>query len=194
MDVLLATPRSRRRRLLSKLSALALALILIGLLFALGLIAGQARLEGHANMVRALLAGLNASLLPFVFGCLALLFSQLSTSRAVAAGGSSGLLVLSVLLDSTGRLLHGSWVQYLSPFYYYNLNRPLVPSFPDQPLAAVLLASLALLCVGASLLLFARRDICGVAFSVPVPAVGGKPSPPPTLPQARPASSTRSLP
>jgi len=165
MDVLLATPRSRTRLLLSKLSALLIALILIGLLVALGLIAGQARLEGHANVVRALLAGLNLSLLAFFFGCLALLFSQFTTSRAVAAGWVSGLLVLSVLLDSTGRLLHGSWVQYLSPFYYYNLNRPLIPSFPDQPLAAVLLASLAVLCAGASLLLFARRDIGGLAFS-----------------------------
>jgi ABC-2 type transport system permease protein len=165
MDVLLATPWARTRLLLSKLCALLLALILIGLLLALGLIAGQARLEGHANVVRALLVGLNASLLTFFFGCLALLFSQFTTSRAVAAGWTSGLLVLSVLLDSTGRLLHGSWVQYLSPFYYYNLNRPLIPSFPDQPLAAVLLASLAVLCVGASLLLFARRDIGGVAFS-----------------------------
>ncbi len=165
MDVLLATPQSRMRLLLSKLSALLIALILIGLLLALGLIAGQVRLEGHANVVRALLVGLNASLLAFFFGCLALLFSQFTISRAVAAGWVSGLLVLSVLLDSTGRLLHGSWVQYLSPFYYYNLNRPLIPSFPDQPLAAVLLASLAVLCVGASLLLFAKRDIGGVAFS-----------------------------
>ncbi len=165
MEVLLATPRSRTRLLLSKLSALLIALILIVLLFALGLIAGQARLEGHADVVRALLAGLNLSLLAFFFGCLALLVSQFTTSRAVAAGWVSGLLVLSVLLDSTGRLLNGSWVQYLSPFYYYNLNRPLIPSFPDQPLAAVLLASLAVLCAGASLLLFARRDIGGLAFS-----------------------------
>src|ERR1700682_833825 len=68
MDVLLATPQSRTRLLLSKLSALLIALILIGLLFALGLIAGQARLEGHADVVRALLAGLNVCLLAFFFG------------------------------------------------------------------------------------------------------------------------------
>jgi ABC-2 type transport system permease protein len=193
MEVLLATPRSRTRLLLSKLSALVLALILIALLFALGLIAGQAHLEGHANVVRALLAGLNTSLLAFFFGCLALLFSQLSTSRAVAAGWTSGLLLLSVLLDSTGRLLHGSWVQYLSPFYYYNLNRPLIPSFPDQPLAAVLLASLAVLCAGASLLLFARRDIGGVAFSWLGRQEGGTHNVAASLSQAERALSTRNV-
>jgi ABC-2 type transport system permease protein len=165
IEVLLATPQSRTRLLLSKLSALMLALVLIGLLLALGLIAGQTRLEGHADVVRALLAGLNVSLLAFFFGCLALLFSQFATSRAVAAGWVSGLLLLSVLLDSTGRLLNGSWAQYLSPLYYYNLNRPLIPSFPDQPLAAVLLASLAVLWAGVSLVLFVRRDIGGTAFS-----------------------------
>ena len=193
MDVLLATPRSRTRLLLSKLSALLLALILIGLLLALGLIVGQARLEGHADVVRALLVGLNASLLAFFFGCLALLFSQFVTSRAVAAGWTSGLLVLSVLLDSTGRELSGSWVQSLSPFYYYNLNRPLIPSFPDQPLAAVPLAGLAVLCVGASLLLFARRDIGGMAFSWPGKHEPGNHYTASSLSQAERALSTRNV-
>src|SRR5439155_13389035 len=115
--------------------------------------------------VRALLAGLNLSVLSFFFSMVALLISQFTTSRGAAAGWTSGLLLLALLLDTTGRLVNGSWVQYLSPFYYYNLNRPLIPSFPDQPLAAVLLASLAVLCAGASLTLFARRDIGGLAFS-----------------------------
>ncbi len=165
MDVLLATPRSRVRLLLARLAALLSALILIGLLFALGLLAGQAKLEGHVTVVRTLLVGLNLSLLAFFFGSLALLFSQFTLSRAVAAGWAGALLVFTMLLDSTGRVLNGSWIQYLSPFYYYNLNRPLIPSFPDQPMAAVLLASLSLLCIGASLLICVRRDIGGLAFS-----------------------------
>lgn len=193
MDVLLATPQSRARLLFSKLSALLSALILIGLLVALGLIVGQARLEGHANVVSALLTGLNLSILAFFFGCLALLFSQLSTSRAVSAGWVSGLLLLSMLLDSTGRLLHGSWVQYLSPFYYYNLNRPLIPSFPDQPLAAVLLVSLAVLCAGASLILFASRDIGGVAFSRLGQQEGGTHDATSSLRQAERAFATHSV-
>jgi len=164
MEVLLATPQSRTRLLLEKIGALLLALILIAVLFALGLVAGEARLEGHADVVRALLAGLNLSLLAFFFGMVALLLSQFTTSRAAAAGWTSGLLLLAMLLDSTGRLFNGSWVQYLSPFYYYNLNRPLIPSFPDQPLAALLLLGLSLLCAGTSLVLFARRDIGRPAF------------------------------
>src|SRR5450759_1814152 len=95
----------------------------------------------------------------------ALLLSQLTTSRGTAAGWTSGLLLLSLLLDSTGRLVNGSWVQHLSPFYYYNLNRPLIASFPDQPLAVLLLLGLSVLCLGISLGLFTRRDIGRAAFS-----------------------------
>jgi ABC-2 type transport system permease protein len=158
MDVLLATPLPRARLLLSKIGALVIALILIAVLFALGTVAGETR-NGHADFVRALLAGLNLGLLAFLFGMVALLLSQFTTSRGAAAGWASGLLLLALLLDSTGRLVNGSWVQYLSPFYYYNLNRPLIASFPDQPLAALLLMGLSVLCAGMSLVLFARRDI-----------------------------------
>ena len=164
LDVLLATPQPRARLLLEKIIALFIACLLIALLFALGIVAGEARI-GHVDVVRALLAGLNLNLLAFCFGMVALLISQFTISRGAAAGGASGLLLLAVLLDMTGRLLNGSWVQYLSPFYYYNLNRPLIPGFPDHPVAALLPAGLAVLCAGASLVLFARRDIGGSAFS-----------------------------
>ncbi len=166
LDVLLATPQTRTRLLLSKVGALCIALILIAVLFALGTVAGEARLGGgHVNMLRALLAGLNLGSLAFFFGMVALLLSQLTTSRGAAAGWASGLLLLTLLLDSTGRLVNGSWVQHFSPFYYYNLNRPLIASFPDQPLAVLLLLGLSVLCLGISLVLFTRRDIGRAAFS-----------------------------
>src|SRR5437667_5449552 len=130
MDVLLATPEPRARLLLEKVGALAIALLVIAVLFALGVVGGEAGLGGHVDFVRALLAGLNLSLLAFFFGMVALLISQLTVSRRAAAGWASGLLILSVLLNMTGRELSGIWVQYLSPFYYYNLNRPLLPGFP----------------------------------------------------------------
>src|SRR5947208_9834943 len=58
-----------------------------------------------------------------------------------------------------GRELNGAWVQYLSPVYYYNLNRPLLAGFPDQPLAPLVPLGLAMLCLVGSVTLFARREI-----------------------------------
>ena len=192
IDVLLATPQSRMRLLLSKVGALLIALLLIAVLFALGTVAGEARL-GHVDVLRALLAGLNLSLLAFFFGMVALLISQFTTSRGAAAGWASGLLLLALLLDSTGRLVNGSWVQYLSPFYYYNLNRPLIPSFPDQPAGALLLLGLSLLCAGMSLVLFARRDIGRPAFSWQRKSANGNHQALRSLSQAERAVSTRGV-
>ena len=159
MDVLLATPEPRARLLLEKVGALFLALLVIAVLFALGVVGGEARLGGHVDFVRALLAGLNLSLLAFFFGMVALLISQVTVSRRAAAGWAGGLLILFVLLDMAGRELSGTWVQYLSPLYYYNLNRPLLASFPDQPLAALVPLGLTMLCLVGSVILFARRDM-----------------------------------
>src|SRR6266702_8276145 len=57
MDVLLGTPQPRTRLLLEKIGALVLALLLIAVLFALGAVAGEARIEQHADLVGALWAG-----------------------------------------------------------------------------------------------------------------------------------------
>jgi len=193
LDVLLAMPQPRTRLLLEKVSALCIALLLIAVLFALGAVAGEARFGGHVDVVRALLAGLNLSLLAFFFCSLALLLSQFTTSRGVAAGWTSGLLLLALLLDITGRLVNGSWVQYLSPFYYYNLNRPLIPSFHDQPVVALLLLGLSVLCVGASLILFARRDIGRPAFAWQRKQTNGQQQALRSLSRAERAASTRSI-
>jgi ABC-2 type transport system permease protein len=160
MDVLLATSQSRTRLLLQKAGALAIALLVIAVLFAVGIVAGEATLGGgHVNVVRALLAGLNLVNLTFFFGMVALLISQFTISRRAAAGLASGLLILFVLMNMVEREMSGAWVQYLSPVYYYNLNRPLLTSFPDQPLAVLVPLGLSVLCLVGSALLFARRDI-----------------------------------
>jgi len=165
LDVLLATPQPRTRVILEKLFALVIALLLIALLIALGTIAGEARTDTQVNFGRALLTALNVSLLAFFFAMVSLLISQFTSSRGAAVGLASGLMILAVLLDGTGRTVSGTWVQYLSPFYYYNLNRPLIPSFNDAPAGALLLLSLSLLFAGISVVLFARRDSGRPAFA-----------------------------
>ena len=160
MDVLLATSQSRTRLLLEKVGALAGALLVIAVFYTIGVVAGEVALGGgHVNVVRALLAGLNLVNLAFFFGMVALLISQFTVSHRASAGLASGLLILFVLLNMAGRELHGLWVQYLSPVYYYNLNRPLLAGFPDQPLAALVPLGLSVLCLVGSVILFARRDM-----------------------------------
>jgi ABC-2 type transport system permease protein len=166
----------------------------IAVLFALGVVGGEAALGGgHVDFVRALLAGLNLSGLAFFFGMLALLISQLTASRRAAAGWASGLLILFALLEMTGREISGSWLPYLSPFYYYNLNRPLLRGFPDQPLAALFLLGLSLLCLLGSLVLFARRDIGRSAFESKRERVSGTEPAQRSLSRAEREVSTRAV-
>ncbi len=73
MDVLLTASQSRTRLLLEKVGALFLALLVIAVLFALGVVGGEAGLHVHIDFVSALLAGLNLSGLAFFFGMVALL-------------------------------------------------------------------------------------------------------------------------
>jgi len=193
MDVLLGTPQPRTRLLLEKIGALVLALLLIAVLFALGAVAGEARIEQHADLVGALLAGLNLSLLAYFFGMVALLLSQFTISRGAAAGGASGLLLLALLLNIAGREVSGSWLQYLSPFYYYNLNRPLIPSFTDAPAGALVLLGLSLLLVASSMVLFARRDIGRAAFVWQRTSPNGKHQAERSLSRAEHAVSTRAV-
>jgi polyether ionophore transport system permease protein len=193
MDVLLAAPQARTRLLLEKIVALVLALLLIAVLFALGAVAGEARIEQHADLVRALLTGLNLSLFAFFFGMVALLLSQFTISRGAAAGGASGLLLLALLLNIAGREVSGSWLQYLSPFYYYNLNRPLIPSFTGAPAGALVLLGLSLLLVAISVVLFARRDIGRAAFVWQRKSANGKHQAERSLSRAEHAVSTRAV-
>ncbi len=193
MDVLLGTPQPRTRLLLEKIGALVLALLLIAVLFALGAVAGEARIEQHADLVGALLAGLNLSLLAYFFGMVALLLSQFTISRGAAAGGASGLLLLALLLNIAGREVNGSWLQYLSPFYYYNLNRPLIPSFTDAPAGALVLLGLSLLLVASSVVLFARRDIGRPAFVWQRTSANSKHQAERSLSRAEHAVSTRAV-
>ncbi len=193
MDVLLAAPQARTRLLLEKIGALVLALLLIAVIFALGAVAGEARIEQHADLVRALLTGLNLSLFAFFFGMVALLLSQFTISRGAAAGGASGLLLLALLLNIAGRAVNGSWLQYLSPFYYYNLNRPLIPSFTGVPAGALVLLGLSLLLAAISVVLFARRDIGRAAFVWQRTSANGKHQAERSLSRAEHAVSTRAV-
>lgn len=192
LDVLLATPQTRTRVLLEKIAALFLALLLIALLFTLCTIAGEASIH-HVDAIRALLTALNLSLLAFFFGMVSLLLSQFTVRGGIAAGGAGGLLLLALAFNATGNEIQGSWVQYLSPFYYYNLNRPLIASFHDQPGAALLLVALSALCIVGSLILFVRRDIGQPAWTWQRKAVDSHAQAIRSLRQAEQALSTRTV-
>ncbi|HVB23266.1 MAG TPA: ABC transporter permease subunit [Ktedonobacteraceae bacterium] len=171
LDVLLSLPRGRGRVALEKLAAVWTALLGMGLLIGLLTFAGGKSVSGNIGLSDALLFGLNIVLICGVFGSIALLISQFTQERGTASGITGGLLVIFIVLDMVHRVIPNTdWISRLSPVYYYNLSKPLVPAssygvpsstYGANPGAMLVLLALSILLSGAAIWLFARRDIGG---------------------------------
>jgi ABC-2 type transport system permease protein len=167
MDVLLSLPRPRLNVALEKLAAMWTALFVMGVLIGLLAYAGGAKFGGDFGLGGGLLYGLNLALICAVFGSLALLISQFTQERGPAAGWTAGLLVFFIVLDMVHRVVPNSeWISRLSPIYYYNLSKPLIPSYGTNASAMIFQLALAAFLGGAAIWLFVRRDVGG---TVPLP-------------------------
>jgi ABC-2 type transport system permease protein len=167
MDVLLSLPRPRLNVALEKLAAMWTALLAMGVLIGLLAFAGGAKLGGNFGLGGGLLFGLNLALICAVFGSLALLISQFTQERGPAAGWTAGLLLVFIVLDMVHRVVPNTeWISRLSPIYYYNLSKPLIPSYGVNAGAMVFQLALAAALGSAAIWLFVRRDIGG---TVPLP-------------------------
>ncbi len=162
MDVLLSLPRPRLRVALEKLAAMWTALLAMGVLIGLLAFAGGKKFGADFGVVDGLLFGLNLALISAVFGGVALLISQFTQERGPAAGVTAALLLVFIVLDMVHRVVPNSeWISRLSPVYYYNLSKPLVPGHGADAAGMVVQLALAALLSGAALWLFAHRDVGG---------------------------------
>jgi len=167
LDVLLSVPRPRVRVALEKLAAMWTALLAMGVLIGLLAFAGGQKFGGDFGIGDALLYGLNLALICAVIGALALLISQFTQEQGPAAGWTAALLLVFIVMDMIHRVIPSTeWISRLSPIYYYNLSKPLVPSYGVNVGAMLLLLALTLILSGAAVRLFVRRDVGG---TVPLP-------------------------
>ena len=179
LDVLLSAPRGRVRVALEKLAALWTALLIFGVIVGLLTYAGGAKLNGEITLGATLGFGINLALICAVFGSVGLFVSQFTQERRTASGLTAALLLVAIVVDMVHRVVAGTvWLSQLSPIYYYNLSKPLVPGFGVNLGAMAFLAALTAVFAAAGVWLFARRDVGGVVFQLP----------------SRRTSSTRALP
>jgi ABC-2 type transport system permease protein len=160
MDVLLSLPRPRLNVALEKLAAMWTALFAMGVLIGLLAFAGGKKFGGDFGLGDALLYGLNLALICAVFGGLALLISQFTQEHGTAAGWTAGLLLVFIVLDMVHRVVPNSdWISRLSPIYYYNLSKPLIPTYGVNAGAMIFQLVIAAVLGGAAVWLFVRRDV-----------------------------------
>src|SRR6267378_3620531 len=160
LDVLLSVPRGRVRVAVEKLTAMWTALLAMGALIGVLAFLGGIAFKADFGLGDGLLFGLDLALVCAVIGGFALLISQFTRERGTASGITAGLLLIFIVVDMVHRVIPNTdWVSRLSPIYYYNLSKPLIPSYGASVGGMLVLLALALLLASAAVWLFARRDV-----------------------------------
>lgn len=139
---------------------LGFAVILTGISVGMGLGTAAAMAGGgEPDLAGSLITGMAVGLCALVGYCLGLLVSQLTRTSRISAGISSVILTaLYVLTNIWDKLGPFEWVRFLSPFYYADFSRALVPGYGlDVPASLAMVAMSAVLFVLASWA-FQRRD------------------------------------
>jgi len=168
LDILLSLPRTRSSVAVQKVAAIWTALLLMGAIVGLLAYVGGAKFKGEFGLVDGLLFGLNLALICAVFGAISLFVSQFTQERTTAAGVTGALLIVFIAIDMVHRVIPNTdWFSHLSPIYYYNLSKPLVPSFGISVGGMLLMLALTLVLTVAAIALFVRRD-AGAAVRIPI--------------------------
>ncbi|HEX9094842.1 MAG TPA: ABC transporter permease subunit [Candidatus Dormibacteraeota bacterium] len=163
MDVLLSLPRGRARTAVEKIAAMWTALAAMGLVVGLLTYASGLAVKGEIGFGASIMFGLNLSLICGVFGGIGLLVSQFTQERRTAAGITSGLLLIFIVMDAMHRVAPSTlWLSRLSPVYYYNLSKPLVPGYSADVAGLLVMLGVTVLLSGLAVWLFVRRDIGAV--------------------------------
>jgi len=183
LDVLLSLPRTRLQVALQKVAAMWTALLVMAAVIGVLAYLGGVAFKGDFNLIDGWLFGLNLALFCAVIGGVALVISQFTLERGTAAGATGGLLLVFIVVDMVHRVIPNTdWFSHVSPIYYYNLSKPLIPSYGTSAGGMFLMLALAAVLTTAAIALFARRDI---GDAVRVPGLGGF---------ARPQPASRALP
>jgi ABC-2 type transport system permease protein len=168
LDLLLGEPVSRARVLGEKIFAFALGTTLVGALITLGLMLGLAAAKLPADVGGSLLAGVNIILTSFVFGALALFFSQFTRTAGAAAGLAGAYMALDFVVAGAVRSSNGpEWVSRLTINYYSELSKPIISTYGANPGAMLVLLAISVVLVAASMWLFVRRDAGDVVTLLP---------------------------
>jgi ABC-2 type transport system permease protein len=167
LDVLLSLPKTRLQVALQKTAAVGTALLAMTAIIGLLAYLGGAKFKAEFGFVDALVFGLNLALICALFGAIALFVSQFTRERASAAGITGALLLVFIAVDMVHRVIPNTdWLSRLSPIYYYNLSKPLIPSYGSNVGAMLLLLALTVALTAGAIALFVRRDV-GDVVKVP---------------------------
>ena len=159
LDLLLSYPVGRTRLAVQRFTAMIAALVLIGLVLWLAMLAisGPAKLTGISAASFGATT-LQLELFGLWFGGLAFAIGAATGKRVLALGASSAIAVLTYLANGVFPQLAGlKWTRSVSPWHWYLGGEPLRNGL--QVGDSLLMLCTALVMVAAGTMLFNRRDL-----------------------------------
>jgi ABC-2 type transport system permease protein len=158
LELLLATPVTRRSVVLQKFWAMAVALGGLAALLFVGLIALGRPVGLTVAPLDLLAATVHQYAFALGFGAIALAVGCLRGRKGLAIGLTTSIAVVAFLLNGLAPLSDATeWLQLLSPFYYANGSVPLRHGFAPDHLAV--LVAIVVVAVVVADRGFERRDL-----------------------------------
>lgn len=152
-----------RDRAIGFLVATALITLGLGAGTAIGLAAG-----GEADFAGSFIAAGEAALCAYTFYALGLLVAQLTRTARTATGITAlvmtALYVFTNVWDKAGAF---GVARFVSPFFYFQQSRVLVPGQGFDPLATIAMAATSMVILALAAWAFEHRDYASVLFARP---------------------------
>jgi beta-exotoxin I transport system permease protein len=158
LDLLLSTPISRRRVLWDKFGSMVAATFFLAMLTWVSLVTIGPLYDLHLSLPGLVAATLNLFLLAMAFGAIALVVGTATGSRSAAIGASSGIAVVTFILNTLAPSVPALRpLRLLSPFHYYSGHAPLTNGF--HGIDVLVLVGIPAVALAAALAAFERRDL-----------------------------------
>lgn len=158
LDLLLASPISRRRLVLDKAAAMTTAVLWASVVLAAALVIAVLITGIDLSLLRLVQASFAAGMLAVAFGAIALAVGAATGSTGAAIGVTSAIGLGTYLLNGLAQLIDVlEPYRYLSPFYYYAEGTPLL--YGPTWMHIGVLGGIAAAGIAASLVTFERRDL-----------------------------------
>jgi ABC-2 type transport system permease protein len=159
VEAVLATGMTRSRWLASRVAGYALMACVAALAGGLGLVAGVAAGRESINLVPVVEICLALATLGLSCYSLTLVVAQLAGARVATA--AAGVVLLALYLVNRLSVTF-SWLvswRWLSPFHYYELNRPLAPGGTFDGRATLTMLGIAMVGAAVAGVFFEARDL-----------------------------------
>ena len=158
MEILLTEPVSRRRVLLEKYAFLLAANAMLGVVVWLSLAIGAIAVGMDVSMFKLAATTLSSALLGVTFGSLAFAVGAFTGNRGLSIGVSAGAAAATYVINTLAAIVDVlEPAKWLSPFFYYNGNVPILNGL--DPLHVGLLLVVIAVPAIAGYLAFQRRDL-----------------------------------